>query len=226
MKKQAVIVHSGGMDSSLCLALAKREFGEKNVLSLSFAYNQRHTPELIQATKICHDWGIEHVQLNIDCLNAITSNALIDASIAISHEAGKPPNTLVMGRNGLMAHLAGIHAEHLGAHCIYMGVMELEGANSGYRDCSRTYMDLQQQILRIDLGQPHFEIRTPLVQMTKKETMELGHQLGILEYLLQETITCYEGVRHGGCGKCPACKLRNAGIAEFVAEHPDFHLPY
>lgn len=220
MKKKAVVIHSGGMDSSICLALAKREFGPQNVLSLSFSYQQRHSPELIQAAKIARDWGIDHVVINLHCLQEITSNALMDPMIPIQHEASRPPNTLVVGRNGLMAHLGGIHAHHLGAHCIYMGIMGLEGSNSGYRDCSREYMDLQQQILRIDLDDPHFEIRTPLVHMTKKETMELAFELGILPYLLEETITCYEGLRHQGCQVCPACLLRNDGLAEFLREYP------
>lgn len=218
MKKQAIIIHSGGMDSSLCLALAIREFGKENVLSISFRYDQRHAVELEQAAKICRDWGVAHVVLSIDCLKEITNNALMDPSIAIEHSDTCPPNTLVVGRNGLMARLGAIHAHHLGAHCIYMGVIEVEEANSGYRDCSRRYMDLMQEILRIDLDDPSFEIRTPLVKMTKKETMELGDRLGILPYLLQETVSCYEGVRGEGCGRCPACKLRNEGIRQFREE--------
>lgn len=222
MKKKAIVVHSGGMDSSLCLALAIREFGNSNVLSLSFNYNQRHSPELIQAAKICRDWHVDHIEINIDCLNQITDNALTNKQIHIEHKDNQPPNTLVLGRNGLMAHLAGIHADSIGAHCIYMGIMELEGANAGYRDCSRRYMDLQQEILRIDLDNKHFEIRTPLIRMTKKETMDLAYKLNILNYLLEETITCYEGVRYQGCKACPACLLRNQGIQEFCNENPSF----
>lgn len=226
MRKRAVVIHSGGMDSSLCLALACREFGEAEVLSLSFSYHQRHTPELAQAAKICRDWQVDHVELSIDCMQEITTNALMDRTIPIEHRPGEAPNTLVMGRNGLMAHLGGIHAQHLGAHCLYMGVMGLEGANSGYRDCSRDYMDLQEKILRIDLDDPLFEIRTPLVHMTKKETMELGERLGVLSYLLSETITCYEGLRAKGCERCPACVLRNDGLREYLLEHSEFEVPY
>lgn len=215
MNKKAVVIHSGGMDSSICLALAKQEFGPDQVLSLSFSYGQRHAPELVQAAKIALNWGVDHTVINLDCLQEITTNALMDSTVAIHQEIDKPPNTLVTGRNGLMAHLGGIHAHHLRAYCIYMGVMGLEGTNSGYRDCSREYMDLQQQILRLDLDDPAFEIRTPLVHMTKKETMEVAFELGVLYYLIEETITCYEGLRHPGCQKCPACKLRNEGIVEF-----------
>lgn len=221
MGKKTIVVHSGGMDSSLCLALAAREFGKNNVLSLSFLYHQRHLPEVFQAAKICQDWEIDHVELKIDCLQEITTNALLNVSFPILQEPNHAPNTLVVGRNGLMAHLAGIHAQHIGASSIYLGVMELEGANSGYRDCSRYYMDLQQEILRIDLNDPSFEIRTPLIQMTKKETMELAEKLGILDYLWKETISCYEGLPVKGCQQCPACKLRNGGLAEFLKENPE-----
>lgn len=226
MKKSAVVIHSGGMDSSLCLALAIRDFGVDQVLSLSFDYDQRQTPELEQAAKICRDWNVDHTVLKIDCLKKISRDALTDHTLKIEHNKGGVPNTLVSGRNGLMAHIGGIHAGQLGARCIYMGVLELEGANSGYYDCSRHYMDLKQSSLRIDLNQPLFEIRTPLIKMTKKETLELAHSLGILDYLLEETITCYEGKRYRGCEVCPSCLLRNGGIREFIKSNPSFKLPY
>lgn len=217
MRKKAIVVHSGGMDSSLCLALALREYSANNILSLSFSYGQRHQNELIQAAKICREWGVDHTIVPIDCLQTITENALTNTEIPIEHPEGEPPNTLVVGRNGLMARLAAIHADSLGADLIYMGVIEVEASNSGYRDCSRSYMDKMEEILRIDLGNEDFEIRTPLVKMTKFETMQLGAELGVLEYLWEETISCYEGIRREGCGVCPACLLRNDGYAAYLA---------
>jgi len=226
INKKAVVVHSGGMDSSLCLALAMEQFGKENVLSLSFTYGQRHSGELEVAKKICKDWGVDHTVVDLSCLKEITNNALLDKSIEISHKEGEAPNTLVVGRNGLMARVAAIHANHLGADCIFMGVIEVEAANSGYRDCSRKYMDIIQAGLRMDFDNPKFEIKTPIVYMTKKETMKLGYQIGQLQYLLEHTITCYEGLDKAGCGKCPACLLRNAGIKEFISEHEDFVFSY
>lgn len=215
LSKKAVVLHSGGMDSSICLALAARKYGKENILSFSFSYHQRHSPEIVQAASICKVWGIDHTVLNIDCLHEITENALTRHDIPIEHKPGQPPNTLVVGRNGLMAWLGSIHADHLKAEAIYMGIMEIEGANSGYRDCSRAYMDAVQAILRHDLDNPQFEIRTPLVRMTKPETMAIADELGILDFLIHETITCYQGQRHPGCTQCPSCKLRNAGIADY-----------
>lgn len=218
-KKKSVVIHSGGMDSSLCLALAIQEFGKDSVLSLSFDYEQRHSPELIQAEKICKDWNVDHTIIQLNCLRKITDNALLNSALAIKENDGVP-NTLVMGRNGLMARLGSIHADSLGASCIYMGIIGVDGNFAGYRDCSRDYIELKQQILRIDLNNPHFEIRTPLVHLTKKQTLELAHRLRILHYLLENTITCYEGIPKQGCMKCPACKLRNKGIEEFKQAHP------
>jgi 7-cyano-7-deazaguanine synthase len=226
MKKKAVVVHSGGMDSSLCLALAVQEFGADSVLSLSFDYDQRHSEELNRAREISEYFKVDHAELNLTCLGQITESALIGNKKTIEHKKGEAPNTLVAGRNGLMARLAGIHAHSLGAHASYLGVMELEAANSGYRDCSRAYMDIIESALRLDFADPSFEIRTPLVAMTKKETMELGHKLGCLEYLLENTITCYEGIPKEGCGKCPACKLRNEGLKIFSLEHPEVKFSY
>lgn len=222
---KAVVVHSGGMDSSLCLAHAVQTYGAEHVLSLSFDYAQRHQAELAAAEKICQAWGVAHVVLSIDCLSQITQNALTDQSLEIDIQDGVP-STLVVGRNGLMARLAAIHADSLGASTIYMGIIEVESANSGYRDCTRAYMDKMQDILRLDLDNPQFTIKTPLVDMTKAQTMEFGYQLGVLEFLLEHTVTCYRGVAKHGCGKCPACLLRNEGIRAFQESHPDFRMPF
>lgn len=224
--KKAIVVHSGGSDSSLCLALAMREFGKEAVLSLSFHYDQRHLQELQQAEKICRQWGVDHIVLSVECLKEITESALIGNVVAIDHPEEGPANTLVLGRNGLMARLAAIHAHSLDAHCIYMGVIEDDAKIAGYRDCTRDYMDLKQKILRIDLADPAFEIRTPLVHMSKKEAFELSYRLGVLEFLLKETITCYQGIPHQGCRNCPSCKIRNTGLREFVKAHPEFKMPY
>ena len=87
-------------------------------------------------------------------------------------------------------------------------------------------MDLMEEIMRLDLDDPSFEIRTPLVHMNKKESLEFGHKLGVLAFLLEQTITCYEGIGEKGCQKCPACHLRNAGIEQFLEAHPDFCFSY
>ena len=226
LQKKAIVVHSGGMDSSICLALAIEKYGADNVLSMTFTYGQRHTVEVERAEKICADWGVDHVLVNLDCLQQLTESSLIGKKLEIKHEEGKAPNTMVVGRNGLMARIAAIHADHLGAGCVYMGVIELEEANSGYRDCSRRYMDIVQAALRVDFANPDFEIKTPLVFMNKKQTLDAAYQMGKLEYLLETTISCYEGILGYGCGECPACELRNEGVQEFLNHNSDIQFSY
>lgn len=216
MSKKAIVIHSGGMDSSICLALAIQEFGVDQVESLSFDYNQRHqVAELKAAETICRQWGVDHTVIKVDVLRQVTNNALMDRTIPIEEKEGMIPNTMVLGRNGLMARLGAIYGHHKGASLIYMGVIEVESSNSGYRDCSRAYMDLMQQVLRMDLDNPAFEIRTPIAMMTKAETLALADRLSVLDFLLEHTITCYEGFGGRGCAKCPACILRNQGIEEY-----------
>src|SRR5690606_30201851 len=110
LNKKAIVVHSGGMDSSICLAVAVDRFGAENVLGLSFQYGQRHSIELMRSEKICSYFGVDHMLLSIDCLSQITTSALMDKETHIEHKEGEAPNTLVVGRNGLMARIAGIHA--------------------------------------------------------------------------------------------------------------------
>lgn len=216
MKKQAVICHSGGMDSSICLGLAREKYGAENILSIGFDYGQRHDIELATAAQICKDWGVDRVVLPVLCLAKITTNSLTNHGLVV--EEGENPNTLVMGRNGLMARLCAIHAQELGAHELYLGVMELEAQHCGYRDCSRDYFDLKEKILRIDLDDPKFTITTPLVYLTKAQSLAVAEKLGVLEYLLETTVSCYNGIRGEGCKACPACHLRNKGIEEYRAQ--------
>ena len=223
---KTIVVHSGGMDSSICLKLAVSEFGADNVLSLGFSYGQRHLNELDNAKRIADHFGVKRVIIDLNCMSEITDNALTNRDLQISHSEGESPNTLVTGRNGLMARVAAIHAEHLGANSIYMGIIEVEEANSGYRDCSRKYMDLIEAALRLDFDNESFQIRTPLVFLTKKETLELIEDKNDLLYLVENTITCYEGIPKEGCKLCPACKLRNSGLKDYVKAHPNFKFSY
>ncbi len=212
---KAVVLHSGGMDSSITLRLAIEELGRNNVTALAFWYGQRHSNEIGCATRICKAWGIEQKIVDIDAMRHITTNALMDASLPMQREVGESPTTLVLGRNGLFVRLAAIYGDKIGADQVWIGVLESVDGNSGYRDCSRAYMNLKEQILRIDLDNPFFVVRTPLVFMSKAESLQVAKDLGVLEYLLKETLTCYAGVPKEGCGDCPACHLRKRGLTQY-----------
>lgn len=227
MNKKIVVIHSGGMDSSLCLRLMMQDFLPGEITSLSFIYGQRHeTSEIKAARKICLDWQIDHVEIPISFLSQITQSALLNKEEKISQQDTGIPNTMVLGRNGLMARLGAIYGYGVGANKICMGIIGVEAANSGYRDCTRAYMDLMQEVLRLDLDDPNFSIITPIVDLTKKQTLQIAQKLGVLEYLLEETVTCYEGIAKQGCGVCPACILRNEGIAEYRREIGPIHISY
>jgi 7-cyano-7-deazaguanine synthase len=217
----AIVLHSGGMDSSICLALAAREYGPSHVLSLGFNYHQRHTVELQAAEKIAADLGIRRKVIQVEPLPGWESSSLVNRQIAVRHE-GSIPNSFVLGRNGLFLMMTTPLIASLNARAVYAGVMEIEGH---YPDCSRKYIELVQSVMRIDLQNPEFVIQTPLISMTKMQTMELANSLNILDYLLEHTISCYEGIARLGCTKCPACRLRNNAIRQFYTSHPHLTLP-
>lgn len=208
MKKQALVVQSGGFDSALCLYMAKLMYGAPAVYSLSFDYGQRHRFEVEAAKAICQSWSVDHRVISLPALAELTENSLTNLDLPISYGVDGKPNTLVVGRNGLMAHLAALCAHQIGAHAIYLGVIADDGKRCGYRDCDRFYMDKIEELLRIDLNDSSFAIHTPLVALTKFQAMELAEELGILPFLLSHTISCYEGLFDPGCGSCPACLLR------------------
>jgi 7-cyano-7-deazaguanine synthase len=213
---RAVVIHSGGMDSSTCLKLAIDEFGVENVTALAFNYRQRNINELEAGAKICAEWRVKRKVLDFPVFAEVTQSALLDASLPLESIDSKPYSAWVVGRNGIMFQIGGIFAHHLGADTLWTGVMQRPDSNSGYPDCSQRYVSLKQQALRIDLGNPHFEIRAPLIDMTKAESFALAQRLGILDFLLANTVTCYEGIPEQGCGQCACCVLRNEGLREFL----------
>lgn len=226
---KAVVIHSGGMDSSICLKLAINEYGKENVHSLSFDYNQRHKAELNCAAEICRDWGVAHSVVDINYLSKITTNALVSPDVEIKTvketKSNEAPNVLVVGRNGLMVRIASIFAHNIGANSIYTGILGLDNT-SHFRDCSREYMDKMQEIMRIDTGNNDLEIVTPLVALNKVESLGLGMKLNVLEYLLEKTISCYKGIPHEGCGECPACEFRNKAIKDLLVTNKSLSFSY
>ncbi len=226
--KHAVVVLSGGMDSAICLALCVKNFGAKHTSAITFDYGQRHHSEKESAKVIAKHFAVDQVTIELPFFSQLTTNALIDHQRSLDEfqEEFATPNTLVVGRNGLFARLGAIHAHNIKASHLYLGVLGLEAANSGYLDCSRKYFDLMEQVLRIDLGTENFWVHTPLVDMTKKETLVLAESLHELKFILENSITCYDGVKDFGCGKCAACNLRNAGIKEYLQINPSFQFSY
>lgn len=211
MKKEAIIIFSGGIDSSLCLYEAMHTYGVQNILALSFNYDQTHAQELVSAHKIATDWKVEHLTLKLDFLKQISESALTNKESS---------NVVLPGRNGLFIRIAAILGFKHNAFTIITGVNEADAPD--FPDCRRPFMDALEKVLRMDFENESFRILTPISGLSKKAILERAHKLGILKYLLENTTTCYHGISQPGCEKCLACKIRNKALQEFILEHPEF----
>lgn len=209
-KKNALVILSGGQDSTTCLFWAKTIY--KEVEALSFIYGQRHILELEKAKTICLENKINHKILDISILEQITDNAMMQ-EIEIQPLNNKTiPNTMVDGRNALFILYAAIYAKSQNIEDIILGVGETDF--SGYPDCRDNF--IKSMNVSINLAMDYnFKIITPLMNLNKAQTWELADKLGKLEYIKTKTHTCYLGVE-GGCGTCPACILRNQGLEEYL----------
>ena len=211
---QALVVFSGGQDSTTCLFQAMQQYGAENVQAITFAYGQRHGIELERAASIAQELGIRQTVLDLSLITAITHNALTDAQAAIQTDAQGMHNTFVDGRNALFLLYAAIYAKSQNIRDIFIGVCETDF--SGYPDCRQIFVQSMNVTLNLAMAYD-FRLHTPLMYLTKKETWALADELGVLDYIRTRTHTCYLGV-DGGCHECPSCVLRERGLAEYLAE--------
>ena len=211
---QALVIFSGGQDSTTCLFQAMQQYGAENVQAITFAYGQRHGIELERAASIAQELGIRQIVLDLSLITAITHNALTDAQAAIQTDAQGMPNTFVDGRNALFLLYAAIYAKSQNIRDIFIGVCETDF--SGYPDCRQIFVQSMNVTLNLAMAYD-FRLHTPLMYLTKKETWALADELGVLDYIRTRTHTCYLGV-DGGCHECPSCVLRERGLAEYLAE--------
>lgn len=211
MKKKAVVLCSGGLDSSTILAIALQEGYECH--TLAFDYGQRHRSELLAAKKISKKLGADdHKLIKLD-LRAIGGSALTDELIDVPQEMGEGiPVTYVPARNTVFLSIALGYAEVIGAHSIFIGVNAVD--YSGYPDCRPEYIEAFAKMAALATkagveGQPT-EIKTPLISLSKSEIVQLGTKLGV-DYGL--TVSCYQADRQGrACGSCDSCRLRRHGF--------------
>ncbi len=213
---KAVVVLSGGQDSAICLALAVRKHGAARVAAITFRYGQRHALETRFARGLARHFGIAcHKVVALGFYRQLTTNALMDPSQKIERRKGSAcPTTVVEGRNAFFLLAAAVWAKSLGAAEVYTGVSEAD--YSGYPDCRAAFVRSQQRTIRLALEWP-IRIVSPFRHKTKAQEWALAERLGIFELVRDKTLTCYNGIPGAGCGKCPACKLRNDGLAEFLA---------
>ena len=216
--RPAVLLLSGGLDSTTLLALALREGFE--VHALTFRYGQRHEREVEAARQIAARYGAqEHVVADIDLRmfggSALTSDIDVPKDRAPEVLADGIPITYVPARNTVFLSFALAWAEVLGAQDIFIGVNALD--YSGYPDCRPEFLEAFERLANLATraaveGQRPMRIRAPLVHLAKREIIELGNSLGV-DYAL--TTSCYDPWPDGAaCGRCDACQLRLKGFAE------------
>ncbi|EFU42641.1 possible aluminum resistance protein [Paenibacillus vortex V453] len=209
--KKAVVVFSGGQDSTTCLFWAMKQFDE--VEAVTFNYGQRHALEIECANQIADELGVKWTLLDMSLLGQLTQNALTRDDVEIVHNDGEFPSTFVEGRNHLFLSFAAVFAKGVGARHIVTGVCETDF--SGYPDCRDDFVKSLNVTLNLAMDH-NFIIHTPLMWINKAETWEMADQLGAFEFVRKKTLTCYNGVIGDGCGNCPACQLRKAGLDTFL----------
>lgn len=216
-ENKALVLHSGGQDSTTCLAWAQENFDQIELIS--FDYGQRHKRELEAAKAIADKLGLKHSILNLPILSELTSNALTKGNIEVkAGENGQLPSTFVDGRNTMFLTTAAIFAKQKGIQNLVTGVCQTD--YSGYPDCREDFIKSIEETLRLAMEYP-FKIHTPLMHLNKAETVQMMVKLGKIE-LLSISHTCYEG-SSPACAKCPACKLRLKGFEEAGLKDP---IPY
>lgn len=213
---RAIVVFSGGQDSTTCLFWAKQQF--KEVIALTFDYGQRHSNEVEHAKAIANELNVEWIPFKLDLFQNLTKNALTSGDVVISTEDGELPSTFVPGRNHLFFSIAAMVAYQKDAKHIIVGVSETDF--SGYPDCRDNFVKSLNVTLNLAMD-ASFVIHTPLMWLDKKNVWKLSDDLGAFDYVREKTLTCYEGIPLDGCGKCPACELRQNGLNAYLAERED-----
>ena len=210
---KVLVVFSGGQDSTTCLYWAKRRF--KEVVALSFLYGQKHQQEVELAEKIAKKAGVEFHVMDVSFIGHLGRNALTDTSIKMDREkpADSVPNTFVPGRNLFFLSIAAVFAREHGIHDIVTGVSQTDF--SGYPDCRDAFIKSLNVTLNLAMDE-EFVLHTPLMWIDKAETWALADELGILDIIRNETLTCYNGIPGDGCGHCPSCTLRREGYEKFL----------
>jgi len=212
MNTKALAVLSGGQDSTTCLYWAINRFGHENVSSITFDYGQRHRIELTCAAEIADFAGVSNTILPIDTFAALGGDALTSTDIAVESTLDEDtglPNTFVPGRNLIFLTFAAAFAYQRNIGNLVTGVAQTD--YSGYPDCREATMTSLQTAIQIGMDSD-IQIHTPLMHLSKKETVELAMELAALPAMAM-THTCYNGERPP-CGHCPACELRAKGFAE------------
>lgn len=212
--EDALVLFSGGQDSTTCLYWAKKTF--RNVSALCISYGQRHSLEVVVARKIAEKANVSFKELDASLISQLAPNSLTDSSITMDEEQpdGTFPNTFVPGRNLLFLTFAATIAYSKNISNIVIGVSEAD--YSGYPDCRSDFIRSANATINLAM-ESVFKIHTPLMSLDKAGVWQMADELGVFDIIKNDTLTCYKGVAGEGCGECPACKLRKKGHEQYLA---------
>ncbi|WP_075180481.1 7-cyano-7-deazaguanine synthase QueC [Pantoea sp. 1.19] len=212
--KRAVVVFSGGQDSTTCLVQALNQYDE--VHCVTFDYGQRHREEIAVAASLAARLGaVAHKVLDVTLLNALAVSSLTRDNIPVpgyDPQASGLPSTFVPGRNILFLTLAAIYAYQVDAEAVITGVCETDF--SGYPDCRDAFVKALNHAVALGMARD-VRFETPLMWLNKAETWALADHWQALPLIREATLTCYNGIQGDGCGACAACHLRANGLQQY-----------
>jgi 7-cyano-7-deazaguanine synthase len=220
MSKGAIVLLSGGLDSTVCLFEAAQSGGFDEIHAVSFSYYQRHKVELIYAEKMAKAAGITtHKTIEVPCLpgwSALTHGGSLNAKTSRNPSL---PASFVPGRNLMFVTLAAMYGYNRGLDTVVIGANQVD--YSGYPDCRETALAAMEIAVGEAFEWSEFALLAPLLNLSKAMIWARADALGILEMVRTQTVSCYKGAQEEnpwgrGCGECPACELRAAGWYEFV----------
>ena len=210
---KVLVIFSGGQDSTTCLYWSKKHF--KEVYALSFLYGQKHEKEVELARDIAEKANVHFHVMDVSFIGKLGKNSLTDQSIPM--DESKPedtfPNTFVPGRNLFFLSIAAVYAREHGINHLVTGVSQTDF--SGYPDCRDSFIKSLNVTLNLAMDE-QFVIHTPLMWIDKAQTWALADELGVLDIVRRDTLTCYNGIQGDGCGHCPACTLRREGLEKYL----------
>ena len=214
--KRAVVVFSGGQDSTTCLIQALQQYDE--VHCVTYDYGQRHREEITVAQQLAKKLGARaHKVLDVNLLNELAISSLTRDNIPVPQwdpNASGLPSTFVPGRNILFLTLASVYAWQVEAEAVITGVCETDF--SGYPDCRDEFVKALNHAITLGMARD-IRFETPLMWLNKAETWALADYWQQLPLIRNETLTCYNGIQGDGCGECAACHLRARGLQEYQA---------
>ncbi len=212
-KQTALVVFSGGQDSTTCLFWAKKHF--QKVVAITFVYGQKHFQEVSVAKQIAKGAEVEWHKMDVSFIGMLGRNSLTDQTLIMDENKplDGPPNTFVPGRNLFFLSIAAVFAREHGISHLVTGVSETDF--SGYPDCRDAFIKSLNVTLNLGMDE-QFVIHTPLMWIDKAQTWALSDELGVFDLVREHTLTCYNGIQGDGCGHCPACKLRQEGLKKYL----------